>query len=342
MPRFIEQELQQFYNHFNKLKNKYTILEFGEDMYIISPLENPCILPTQADPSDKKIAMTIGALTHGNEWAGLGVVNDILSLLATDIFSLKVSLGIVLGNVAAARVNKRFLEHDLNRCFVRKQAAQQTWSLEEKRAKSMEPFLAQTQYFIDLHQTILRSDEAFFIFPYDRSSFEFARAISPLHAVVTHWGKGFSTEGMCTDEFVIHSGAKGISFETGQNGFDPYQISTGVQLVLSAIAFVQAQYLGEDFPSSKSQKEKGKIYTFKHSVPYPQNGLVQLKEGFYNFKNIEKGDFLAQIAENPLLSPISGKLLFPKYVDAKSSRPSELLRILGEIAESDLPESTSF
>ena len=68
----------------------------------------------------------------------------------------------------------RFIEKDLNRCF----ASKNIICYEEKRAVILSKLLQQTEYFLDFHQTIEPSNQAFFVFPYSRKSLDFAMSIN--------------------------------------------------------------------------------------------------------------------------------------------------------------------
>lgn len=290
----------------------------------------------------KRIALTLQGITHGNETAGLAAVNQLLHQILAGLVDLRIPLALILGNPAAALANRRFIDRDLNRSFRREQAS--LW--EERRARELAAVLTESAYFLDYHQVTRRSDRAFFIFPFQAKNYAFARAIGPRHTIVTHWGKPFSSEGMCTDEYVNSCGGIGISFELGQNGFDPYQIAVGVEAGLEAIRAVTAQLEHGEWGNGRAgltHEDHGELYTWADIAPWPEGAYVELRPDWQNFAFVQARDQIGFVDGQPLLAATAGRMLFPKYLTrdeqaALTSRPTELYRLLRAIGEGELPQ----
>jgi succinylglutamate desuccinylase len=254
-------------------------------------------------------------------------------------------LAFILGNPWAAQKEQRFIDKDLNRSFgaTGLTDAEGRAIFELKRAKDLEPTLAQSTYILDFHQTTRASDRPFFIFPYSAASFQWARRIAPRITVVTHWGKPFSSEGRCSDEYVNGCGGIGITMELGQNGLDTYQIAAGVEAALWSIRAVQANLQGATGKlRAVDDAEQGEIFTWGQIVPWPAVGLVDLRPDWHNFKMVQAGESLGTVDGKPLVAETSGRILFPKYLSHAEqrvlvSRPTELCRIMKNINVSDLP-----
>jgi hypothetical protein len=270
------------------------------------------------------------------------VLNGLLALLNRGAVNLRLPVAFLLGNPWAAKENKRFLERDLNRSFNRKDPA----AAEELRARDLGAVLKDTAYIVDYHQTSRVSERPFFIFPYGRRSLAFARAVGPRQTIVTHWGRPFSSEGMCSDEFVNSQGGTGISLELGQNGFDPYQIAVGIECGLWALRTVTDELEGRAKDAhpveTRRAATEAEIYTWADIMPWPAAGTVALDEGWYNFRDVARGQRLGTLDGKPLLATVDGKMLFPKYLTAEQqrqleSRPTELCRIMKRINEVELP-----
>jgi succinylglutamate desuccinylase len=314
-----------------QLHSTYAVHEHGEFIYTISPKE-PGIKPSQE--RRKPVDLTISAIIHGVEVAGLAVVVEILTLVTSGALGLRVNLGISLGNLTAARAGKRFIERDLNRSFGRGE----TTTHEDRRAKELESLFGQSKVLLDIHQVKLFCDRPFWIFPFTRAGFDFARAVAGDVSLITHWGKGFSAEGKCSDEWVNGEGGVGVTIELGQNGFDPAQISRGVDICRRAIAVVSGQ------EEARPKAPHGPIYTWAEIVPYPETGQPVLDAGWHNFKFVSAGERLGEFGGRTIVAGVSGPVLFPKYPDplpdggfGESKPAAELLRIMREIKESDLP-----
>ncbi|MEZ4741670.1 MAG: succinylglutamate desuccinylase/aspartoacylase family protein [Bdellovibrionota bacterium] len=343
--RSVPEELAVFDNYIRVLKEKYDTTALCPYAWKLSPKEfSKPNTNSYAIPAGKAIALAILGITHGNELAGLAVVNDFLAYLASGFIELEVPIAVALSNVEAARKNVRFLDKDLNRSF----SNDDTETLEGKRAKQLELFLKDTYRLLDFHQTSKPGIEPFFIFPYTVDGFDFARCVDPHRCIVTHWGESFSTEGGCTDEYVNSNGGCGISYELGQNGFDPYQIALGVNSALWALQVVTADIKGVACSRRNylsRVENRGKIYTWEKIVPFPKDGLPIFDYGWDNFTLVEKGEVLGTFeggnSDGLFRSEATGRILFPKYIDKETkftSRPTELYRILKEIKESDLPQ----
>ena len=296
------------------------------------------------------IDLSLMAITHGNEVAGLEVLVQTLEGWATNGPSFddqRFSVGFVLGNLDAALANQRFLESDLNRSFDRSLAPS---NKEQQRAKDLEPILRRTKLLLDLHQTIEPTKQPFFIFPYEAKALAWAQQLKPDLAIITHWGGGFSKDGRCTDEFVNRSGGVGLTLEMGQKGFGQASIDTGLSCVTSALTQLgSANYSLDAQPITAAQKnldEKASsstIYTWAATIPWPSEGLVELKEELTNFQEVKVDEVLGKVGSQEITVPTSGFLMFPKYVPAEIQQhnsqkvPAELCRILRTISPNELP-----
>ena len=320
MQNLIEQALTRFESLCDNWGKGYgTLKKHSSFVYLWTP-------PASALPSAKTIALTLQAITHGNEVGGILSLIECLRLLQGGTLRPQVTLGFVLGNPAGAMANRRFLETDMNRSF-----GSAGTSLEGQRARHLESILKQTEYFLDFHQTIEQSAQPFFIFPYTASGLAFARAAHSDVSVVTHWGQTFSLDGMCSDEFVNYSGGTGITIELGKKGFDPYQTSVGLQAILGSIQYVQQKLSAQYEPADQVSP----LYTWKAIELYEEG--MELNEGLYNFQPVIKGEIIGVHGQKPLRSRESGWLLFPKYHrDRLAPRPREIYRVAKRIEAPDL------
>lgn len=325
----IKQQIELFNNYLKELSNRseVSVTELAAHAYLIKPRQS---IPL---PSHKPIALTLMAVTHGNEVGGIGVLNRLCELLSADLITLPFPVVLALGNVAASLENRRFLQRDMNRSFGR--PSQET--IEDQRARVLEPFLEQTAYFVDYHQTIEASSSGFLIFPYTEASYQFGRWIAPDLPIVTHWGQSFSKDGACSDEFVNGKQGVGLTIELGQKGFSNYQESLGLNVALRTLAVVKELLSGRQ-PSFVTLKEP-EIYTWAEVLPFP-NGDAKLDEGWYNFRKVEKGQRMGEVNGEDLLAPIGGPILFPKYIHhPEQARPKEICRIMKRVSANELGKS---
>lgn len=278
-----------------------------------------------------KTVLSLMALVHGNEVAGLRAINEFLQLWTLGPLSQKVEVNVILGNPDAARENKRFLESDLNRSFLRSTVE----TKEHQRARALEPILAKSDFLLDIHQTRELSEQPFFIFPYSRAGLSFAAAISPSTPVVTHWGKPFSKDGRCTDEFVNAQGGCGITIEVGQNSFSDFSVAAALRACVRAVQVI------DGWSVAKAWREEAvgtELYTWAAIHEFPADGEASLLPGFRNFMDVKKGQHLGQVNGRKMVAEQDGKILFPFYLKPTDTRrPTELCRLLRRISGKDLP-----
>jgi succinylglutamate desuccinylase len=306
-------QLETFHNNILKLKKQYQIKILGNYIYQISPIS----------VINDKNYLTLMALVHGNENGNLFVFEQFLRLLSSSVVKLNVTITLALGNYQAFLKDKRFLEKDLNRSF----NINNPKSLEELRAQELSTVLKETKYLIDFHQTIEKCDRGFFIFPYNKKSFDFAQKVHPDLDIITHWKNKFSQDGMCSDEFTNSHNGTGITVETGQQGYNNFQVALGLQIILNALNL-----------NKKPASTKGKIFTWAQTINYPQQEDVKLCPNIVNFSKVQAGDIIGFSGKKEIIAEENGWILFPKYPKKNEPRPKELCRILKEINTKDLPQ----
>ena len=331
MSRQIEDELKLFTQHMKSLRNIMDIEESCDYAYTLVPKKKP--VSTKAP---KRLALTVSGIVHGNETVGIAAINEFLHLLLNETIDCRIPLGIFLGNIPAAKANQRYLERDLNRSFDR-----QGKTAEERRAKDLSSILADTIWYLDIHQTNRPAEEPFFIFPYAKDSFFFAQNLSAHTAIVTHIGSNFSNDGLCTDEFVNRKAGIGLTLECGKAGFDPLQIGFALKTIMHSVRFVQSMLEAHRPPHPIPAHEKRKIFVVRDTISCPQTGPVKLAENLSNLQPIKKGDYLATVNGTKIVSTRDGRIVFPNYAAETrepGKRPAELMRIIEPILPADLPK----
>jgi hypothetical protein len=316
-------------------KALYSVETFAPRVHVVGPRdESHGVQALQG----KDVSLTISALIHGVEVGGLGVLVEVLGLVTRGELKLQRPVGFTLGNVPAAERGVRFVERDLNRSFGRSQSS----SLEEQRADELERLFSRSRRLLDLHQVKLPIDRPFWIFPYSPSGFQFAQLVAPDVTTITHWMGGFSADGQCSDEWVNSIGGSGVTIELGRNGFDPQQIALGTRVVCRAIEVARAQDVGDLIAPAGGAKAS--LYTWGEIIPYPPTGGPVLDPGWHNFKHVNAGDRLGVFRGRVISASHSGPVLFPKYPDPRPDGSygevppaAELIRVLKEISESELP-----
>ncbi len=330
IPR-IDAEIQIFTELIATLSTSTTITteQLADCVYLLTPKAATAVLP-----AGKIAGLSLMALTHGNEVGGVVVLNELLRGLIGGVMQCPLPIILALGNPGAAKRNQRFVDRDLNRSFL----LASTDTSEARRADELEQILGKTAYLVDFHQTREISENPFFIFPYTSKGFAFAQAIAPQIPVVTHWGRPFSEDGRCSDEYVNSQGGVGITIEVGQNGYAPFSIGAGLWVAVQALRVAHA-YLAQK-PLIHDQQITPEIYTWLDILKYQDYGTddISLLPGWRNFSHVRAGQQLGTAASKPIVTPAEAWLLFPQYPKpGDQRRPTELCRLMRRITPADLP-----
>ena len=365
MLQLVAAEIDVFRRHLMSLAAEIPdlqVIEMAEDVFLIRPRDFDT-RSTQLESLQKSVALSLGALIHGNEWGSLWVINLLLEKIRRKTVRLDVPLGLFLGNTRAALQGQRFLDCDLNRSFFLQPSQDRPNHQEEQRAREIATLLEKTLFFVDFHQTIQKTKSSFFIFGYRAPAITFARLIHPYLPIVTHWGTKFSATGLCSDEFVNSRGGLGITMEIGAiaQDYDPMQAALGFQCALTALEYA-SHHVAQNSPSVTAllhaqtfglsntptpTKDNGNLYTWSHIEPWPLSDgtIVDLQPGLINFADLTEGQEYGRRGNQPIKAPCSGKVLFPKYLSPSEQRdlaargqlPRELIRFLKPITLDDLP-----
>jgi predicted deacylase len=155
-------------------------------------------------------ATLVTALIHGNEICGPWAIKDLIESLQAKKFRLaRGSLTLALCNLEAFdRFDpnnlhaSRFIEEDMNRVWS-SDKLQSNATLERRRANALLPFVAKTDYLLDLH-SMHDPGEPLLLSGLGRSDFDFAKQLNlPGHIIVD----GGHSEGVRLRDFQANTAA---------------------------------------------------------------------------------------------------------------------------------------
>lgn len=271
----------------------------------------------------------LGFITHGNEHGSLPAALALQAALMRTTPAGPVTL--LLGNIEAAREDKRFLDEDYNRVFTFDRPAT---SKERKRAERVRPVLESADFFLDFHQTQTPTASPFYTFPWDTALGCWSQLLAAAPVGLTRSpGKLFSPGLRCLDEYVRAQGRTGLTVEVGYRGQAPQQaalVETTAKRLLravdeTALGHVSIEDLAKDQPPIK-------WYTTTHIVE-TNSPKMRLKAGLSNWSKVMAGEALHAEGSPAFHSPSAGRALFPKYPAPGQPAPPELLRIATEIED---------
>jgi succinylglutamate desuccinylase len=273
------------------------------------------------------------ALVHGNEILGLPILNQILENLLNGQLKTSSDLYFALGNIQAAFADKRFLEKDLNRCFNEKSEE----TLENRRALVLEKyFLDKVDYLLDLHQTVQKSDTAFFIFQY--SSLNCLSHLSLMNTntpTILQFENIGDQKGLSSDEYVRLRGRFGTTLELAQIGLNQTYFKLGYSACEKLILNLG---LIENFESPlqpTADKLNYEIFEISNRIVATHDKSI-LNSELKNFSFVEKNQPIGRSEEAVVTAPESGLLLFPK-LDQLVQKNQTLAFLCKELQVNSLP-----
>lgn len=250
----------------------------------------------------KRVFITGG--THGNEACGVVLAKHFIKtpqLFAG--FSFEVS--VLLTNVASIASNSRYVDEDMNRCFLQKDLSDptRTSTLEARRAKELNDVLGPkgsadaADLIIDLHNTTADTGVALMMPPGDELSHAIASHLISLDPSVRvcNWNANQNDWPMLPSV-----GKHGMTFEVGAV---PWGVMDGAvyqktrRLVLASLQYVEAhnaalarQPPGPWLPTSVQ------VHAFVRAVDYPRDadgeiaGMIHPDFQGKDFEPLQRGD----------------------------------------------------
>jgi succinylglutamate desuccinylase len=287
-----------------------------------------------ADGGRHPLHVVFGIMVHGNEFGSLPAAVRMVQALQSGEVKFGGRVSIFVGNPEAARENQRYLEADLNRVFLDTGHDRH----EDRRAQQIIPILDAADILIDFHQTILETTCPFYIFPWHRTGWQWARAIRSTNVWVTRNPKqGFSAGSKCTDEYVTDRGQPGMTVELSQKGFSEDAEQLCSNTMIETLRVADEVGMGNSIAELAQQKSELSFFetTFAERFDDPAKALVP---GLVNFQAVTAGQKLQVPGSPDITVPTNGSILFPKYPTRDDGRavapwPNEIYRIVSPMSE---------
>ncbi|MEY4065795.1 MAG: hypothetical protein RIR26_2003 [Pseudomonadota bacterium] len=276
--------------------------------------EFPSDIPfcVELGPKDAPFTVVIGSAIHGNETGSVPAAIAMIDDLSEDVSQLNARYFFILGNPEALRAGTRFVQRDLNRCFL----LEDDKSLEGKRSLELAKILAQADLFVDYHQTNQPAAFPFFTFAYHEESYRWAALMGAAEHFVTRDMKvAFSTEGLCGDEWVRSRGKPAVTLELGKAGLSHEAYRITLASLQRIIGFVETQLEHGKRPSPPEPTADQDLRFFEVSAKMPWPGdEAALKPGLENFQEVRAGEEIGiSRPGETLYATAEGFLMFPKY-----------------------------
>lgn len=269
---------------------------------------------------------------HGNEPAGLLAIEEILRLLSIEEnhnpgFSYKGRFVGIRGNLPAIQLKQRYIKRDLNRMLLQreqeriKSIPEAEWTSEDRQSielvSAVEAEIAANYpaatLILDLHTTTADGG----IFTIAATDALSGRLAKGLHAPVI-LGFEKDVEGTTLHFFNNPDEDKHcIVFEAGQHN-DPesvHRTAAAIVNCMRTIGSVDSRDVDHRHDGILINMSKGlpKVTELIHHYKIQEDENFIMKPGFTNFQPLKKGDVLAENQNGPIVAPMDGLMLMPKY-----------------------------
>ena len=287
-----------------------------------------------ADGGKHPTHIVFGCMVHGNEHGSLPAAVRLVEALSDGAIKFGGKVSIFIGNPEAALADSRYLEADLNRVFLNTGEDRH----EDRRAKQLMPILDTADVFLDFHQTILPTDQPFYIFPWQEIGWQWARAVQGTDVWVTRDPSvGFSSGSKCSDEYVADRGRPGLTLELSQKGFSDAAEALCLEAMVKTLQAADDVHTGSSIGELAAQKPDLTFLTttFIERFDDPEKALTP---GLVNFQPVQRGQALHDARTSPPMhAPTDGVILFPKYPEregstAKAPWPNEIYRLVSPMS----------
>ncbi len=262
---------------------------------------------------------------HGNEPSGVLAAQRVLARLDQDKPPLRGELVALAGNLGALAANRRFLQSDLNRTWIRDRIAElrrnpNTGNVEEREMWSLLEMIEATAarattplVVLDLHTTSGKSPP--FVLISDRLPNRPIAFALPGPVIL---GLEETVDGTLL-EFLTEEGHRAIVIEGGQHA-DPASVDNheaAIWLALQAVCARDAANVpdNEQMRRRLRQAPKGlpRVVELRHRHTITEGNGFVMEPGFVGFKPVRQGDLLARHAAGEIRAPVSGRILMPLY-----------------------------
>jgi len=237
--------------------------------------------------------VVIMAGVHGNEVCGYRAFDELIP-------EINIENGIttfIYANLEASRQNKRFVEYNLNRCFLDDQPAEIANSLEGKTAKEIMPFLNGAYALLDIHSSD-SSGSLKYIFC-ERNAFA---TISPFNIERVILGIDKTHPGS-SDGYMYNKNKIGICVECGLHG-ERGSVETAKENIVKFL--IGVGNISGDRGASVPKEIFETSYIYKN-----KNGPFKLAGEFRDFDEIKERTLIGYDGDKSIYVDKGDTVMFP-------------------------------
>lgn len=247
----------------------------------------------------------IMAAVHGNEICGIKAFKKIISKLEVE----KGTVHFIVGNPRALKTNKRYIDFNMNRLFLKKSFSKKIReTYEYKRAQYIKKFLDESDALLDIHSTTNKS-EPFIIC--EKGSFNVAKSLPKEFKKIVYGFDDIEPGG--TDGYMNKQGKVGICIECGQHLDKKSTIiaSKAIQTFLENRKHI-------NLTKAKNPNIKKQIIRIDSMYNTKSNSFVLIKT-FNDFTPIKKGEIIGIDGDTIVYAKNNSIILFAHSSSTKGS-----------------------
>jgi len=277
------------------------------------------------------LLVIFGAM-HGNESAGVKAIDLTLKMLEVEPiknpdFQYRGSMLGLIGNLAAYKRGERFINKDLNRCWIKgeigKNSGKENLSAEELEIHevlsivkgSIAKHSPSEVIVLDLHTTSSNGG-IFSIVGDDERSLSIARQIHAPVILGMLEGLRGTTLHYFTDENLEYK-TSAITFESGQHE-DPLSVNRAIAAIINCMRTIESVK-----PTDVENQHDNILKKYSENLPQVARLLYthgikpedkfKMKEGYQNFQKVATAETLASDTKGDIKCKRDGMILMPLY-----------------------------
>ena len=239
----------------------------------------------------KTIVLLAGV--HGNETCGVEAFKELIPNLS--ISSGKVIF--IYANIEAIKQNKRQIDYNLNRCFLKNQPEEIKKTLESKTAKEIMPYLEKADLILDIHASFTEGSMPFLIC--DEQQLEKSK-IFDVDIISYNWD---SFEPGSTEYYMNLQGKPGFCIECGFLG-NKESNEKAKQAILNFLAFARC--------INREVKERENQRIIKIKSIYKNKDKFTLSRIFKDFEKLSEKTLIGLDGREKIFADKGDIILFAR------------------------------
>ncbi len=255
------------------------------------------------------------ACIHGDEIGSVPAFLELIQKFKNKEVSFNGEVVFALGNIEAIKLERRFVENDLNRLFF----SDSNKNYEHKRAQELKSLIDSSDFHVDFHQTIEETGRPFFVTVNSPITASFADQIGTCDTFLELSLEESLRYGTATG-YAYTKNVPSVCIELSQKGIASKAQDLAIQTMQRAIDI-------SSFEGLKIRKNyKLKVYTVNYEYPFT-SPLVRLTKKLSNFTLVHKNEVIGLDENEKLIkAPFNGYIVFPKY-----PKRDKQGRVIGEL-----------